>query len=647
MDVNGPVLATGHGLARQGVMLRGFGQWATAIWAAPKPQESHMARKANQSAAPKQSSASLAIREGDDGRALLHCHAQCDTADVLAQLGLEPRDLFPDQDTGPPRSSIATTYDYTDEHDNLLFQVVRKQPKGFYQRRPDGSGGWVNKLGDCRRVLYRLPELVAADADDWVFLVEGEKDTDRLRSLGLVATTVPGGAGKWRDEYTGSLQGRQVVVIPDNDEPGRTHADSVATALYGHARDIKVLPLPGVPEHSDVSDWLEDGHTRDELLALVESTRTSDPASVQSVQNVHTQAVPSVNKLNTLITWAEDLPEPEDLADRQIWGPFASRGALALWSGIAGVGKSTLAYGLAVHAARGEEFGGLQLPDQGVKVLLLDLETPEALRSAKLDAITEGSRPIGQIAFWNETARVSVNDLIRAIREGETSLVIIDTLSIAFPVDSEDDNAAATEQMRSIKRVAAETDAAVIAIHHLGKGEQTEGGVYSARGASARPAAADIVVSITHHKEEADVVTLRLDKSRFTTQQVLHLQQMGEDVYKLRTDLDGVCASKTSQCGRHIEQLLFESGTDGTQLRDIVAAIIGTEFSESTVRRGLSDLVTRGAVKRRSHGTYVHTKHARSVQSAHTPLPPPGEQNEQVEHMEAADDEAAREKIRL
>src|SRR5204863_3131772 len=59
------------------------------------------------------------------------------------------------------QSRIAAVYDYRAEDGTLLFQAVRFQPKDFKQRRPDGKGGWVWKLGNVRRVPYRLPELIA------------------------------------------------------------------------------------------------------------------------------------------------------------------------------------------------------------------------------------------------------------------------------------------------------------------------------------------------------------------------------------------------------------------------------------------------------------------------------------------------------
>jgi putative DNA primase/helicase len=236
---------------------------------------------------------SLSITEGPDGRALLHCHAGCVTADVVGALGLSMADLMPvtaerrPGSNGTPdrgsearrgnggRGRIAATYDYRGERRELLYQVVRYEPKDFRQRRPAGDG-WKWSIGDVRRVLYRLPELLTSKPENLVFIVEGEKDADNLARVGFVATTNAGGAGKWRPEYSEALRGRHVVIPPDNDEPGRKHAEQVAETLKGIAASVKVVELPGLPAKGDVSDWLARGGTVAALLALVERAPLQD-----------------------------------------------------------------------------------------------------------------------------------------------------------------------------------------------------------------------------------------------------------------------------------------------------------------------------------------------------------------------------------
>jgi len=172
---------------------------------------------------------------------------------------------------------LEQAYDYRDEAGQLLFQVVRYKPKDFRQRRPDGEGGWIWDLDSVKIVLYRLPELLKAPYQDWVLIVEGEKDVDRLCDLGFIATTCPMGAGKWRSDFNKYFEGRLVAIIPDNDDAGKRHAKQVAHNLAGIAGEIRIVQLSDLPDKGDVSDWLDAGHTKSELLALIEQAKPFNP----------------------------------------------------------------------------------------------------------------------------------------------------------------------------------------------------------------------------------------------------------------------------------------------------------------------------------------------------------------------------------
>ncbi len=181
-------------------------------------------------------------------------------------------------------SRMVSTYGYRDEDGDLVFQVCRFEPKDFRQRMPDGKGGWAWSVKGLRRLPYRLPELLAARADCVVFIVEGEKDADRLAGLGLVATCNPGGAGKWRSEYNRFFAGRDVVILPDNDDAGRGHAQSVTAHLAPIAARVRILELPGLPPKCDVSDWLAAGGTRERLQRLAAEARVFLAAEVAKPQ---------------------------------------------------------------------------------------------------------------------------------------------------------------------------------------------------------------------------------------------------------------------------------------------------------------------------------------------------------------------------
>jgi hypothetical protein len=245
---------------------------------------------------------SLSIHERD-GKWLLKCHAGCTTEDICAAVGLKVRDLF--NDNTEPR--IKALYDYTDEDGKLLFQTVRYEPKDFRQRRPNGNG-WIWNLAGTRRVLYHLPEVVAASE---VLVCEGEKDSETVRAWGLVATCNPLGAGKWRDEYSESLRDKCVTILADADKAGREHAQQVATSLVGKAQSIKALELPGA---KDLSEWAAKGGTRDALLELIRKATTAANAN-------------DVNVLTDLA--ALTVPDmPEAVLDGRL-GELSTSGSLA------------------------------------------------------------------------------------------------------------------------------------------------------------------------------------------------------------------------------------------------------------------------------------------------------------------------------
>lgn len=223
---------------------------------------------------------SLSISPGDDGGTVLLCHA-CGkeaTEAILAARELTFADLRPSNGNGHSRAGANTVYVYRDENGKDLFHVCRTPEKKFFQQKPDGSNG----IKGVRRVLYRLPEILKADPTTTVWIVEGEKDVDRLRALGLVATCNPGGAGKWREEYNVHLKGRPIFITPDNDQPGRDHAIAVARAMHGTAASVRVVHLPGLKNHDDVTDFLAAGHTVDELRALAEATPDWSPTTTSS-----------------------------------------------------------------------------------------------------------------------------------------------------------------------------------------------------------------------------------------------------------------------------------------------------------------------------------------------------------------------------
>lgn len=220
---------------------------------------------------------SLSVGVGDKAPVVLKCHAGCEADAILKQLGFEWADFYDQPERSNGHDRIVATYDYCDVQGELLYQCVRFEPKDFRQRRPDRKGGWVWSIKGVDLVLYHLPKLVEADPNEWVIVVEGEKDADRLTKEGFVATTCPMGAGKWGKVDDSVLKGRKVAIIPDADNAGQKHAQDVAQKLYGRAAEIRIVNLPG--DRKDASDWIDAGGTADELRTLIVAAEPYAPTT--------------------------------------------------------------------------------------------------------------------------------------------------------------------------------------------------------------------------------------------------------------------------------------------------------------------------------------------------------------------------------
>jgi len=169
----------------------------------------------------------------------------------------------------PAKPIEVAKYYYNDASGSARFYVARFEPKTFRQGHFDECGRCaLGVKGIDTAIPYRLDKIEIQDKSD-VLLVEGEKDVMRIEELGLLATCNAGGAGKWTDAHSQYLKGRRVIILPDNDQAGLDHVRKARQSLKAAGAEVCVLRLPGLPEKGDVSDWLDAGGNKEQLLALI------------------------------------------------------------------------------------------------------------------------------------------------------------------------------------------------------------------------------------------------------------------------------------------------------------------------------------------------------------------------------------------
>jgi len=414
----------------------------------------------------------------------------------LEEQGLKEREVKETHKVQPIKAPAF--YDYVNEDGEVAYRVQRLYRDGakqFLQHGPDGNGGFSAKSGGMdgvKRLPYRLPELIAAEKTRLVFVVEGEKDADRLASMGLVATTNSGGAGKWLDELTPYFADRHVAIIGDNDRAGLTHANQVCEKLMQVTRYVGVVQLDGVAEKGDVSDWLDAGNSIGALIEWAESAIHEGNEPVE---------VPDKLVNATPFTWR---PTSEIPKRRWLYGKHLLRKFVSLDVAAGGVGKSSLKIGEALAMATGRDFYDKGLPEGALNVWMWNLEDPHDEIERRLHATAQRfkvtpdelsnrlyvdsgrDQPLVMATEGPDGAmivRPVVEALIAEMLERKIDVLQIDPFISSHAV-SENDNNAIDLVAREWNIVADRTGAAINLVHHVRKGNGTEATADSARGAS-------------------------------------------------------------------------------------------------------------------------------------------------------------------
>ena len=421
---------------------------------------------------------SLTVSEGDRQTIVMHCHAGCSTDTVLQALNLTWADI------STPREAVRghdTHYLYTDEHGKPLFRVVRTPDKKFWQQRLTPEGEWVNGLGDTTRVLYRLPEVLEAVKNKKpIWIVEGEKDADRLHRMGLCATTTHGGAGKWLPHHTDTVAGAELHIVADKDEPGAAHATHIrdACALRGCRTTIWEAATG-----KDISDHLNAGHTLDELKPWGETP--TDP-----------------NDNLCLIDWDKFWTQDHNIEEWAIY-PLIPKGRTISLYAPAKAGKSTIVLACVAAAVAGHPVLGIATPpsQKPPNVLYLDYEMTEADLYERLSELGYGPSDDLTGLHYSLIPRIDPLDtergaqaILEAAQRLQVNCVIIDTFGRA--VEGEENNA---DTVRAFYRHTAQSlkraGIALLRTDHAGKNLEK-----GQRGTSAKNDDVDVVWQLSRQQ---------------------------------------------------------------------------------------------------------------------------------------------------
>jgi 5S rRNA maturation endonuclease (ribonuclease M5) len=524
---------------------------------------------------------SLSVSLAKDGKTLLHCFAQrCTVEKIGRAVGMSLQDLAGSNGRRPaPRESV--TYSYCDERGRALYQVVRFEPKDFRPRRPDGRGGWIWGLGDVRRVVYRLDELAEQQR---VFLVEGEKDADRLWQAGMPATTTAGGAAGWRDDYAEQIKAagvEEVVICPDNDDAGNGYARRAGTSLCRLGTFVRLLELPELASKGDVSDWLDAGHTRDELEQLATAAPAFDAAKRRPVI-----ANGSVGLEFTPL--GDLLVEPEEEHSWLVEGRLPSSG-LSLLAGKPKAGKSTLARCLALAVVRGEPWLGFATTQGSVLYLALEEKRAEVRRHF----VAMGATVDDPIAVL--FAGVPEDALTRLLAEAERrrpALIIVDPLFRLIRVPDGNDYAAVTAALAPLLMLGRETGAHVLAVHHMKKGVGGEDG--------------DGILGSTAIFSTVDTALILKRTERYRT--LSSIQRYGDDLAEVTLELDresrgiAVGPPRAEADEAQAARLIMEFIAGQPQPLEEIAIHDNVEGRKGVKVKALRALVDKGQVSRTGGG---------------------------------------------
>jgi AAA domain len=411
-----------------------------------------------------------------------------------------------------PARRIVATYEYIDAAGRVLYRVARFDPKGFLPQHMTEAGAWANGFASDERVLYRLPD-VLANPGRGVFVVEGEKDADRLAAGGLIATTNPGGAASWRKhaaDYAEPFRDHpQAIVIVDNDADGRRWAAEVASSVAGVGCPVRVLELADLPDGGDVSDWLEAGHTAEELKHLArDAARWEPPGELVSGPEMLSAGDPVAATESISLPWRTAAEIAATTPEEVAWvaAPWVAAGAITELAGPPkAAGKTTFAFRMGASVLDGADFLGQ--PTRRGAVVLLTEEADATLRPALSRAGLLGRADL-HVLRRRDTPRLKWPEVCRAAfakcREVGAVLLVVDTAAKWMQLKGEEENSSGAV-MAAMEPLQAESapELAVLLIRH----ERKSGGLVGEAGRGSNAWTGDVDVSLSLRRLEGNAAS--------------------------------------------------------------------------------------------------------------------------------------------
>ncbi len=394
-----------------------------------------------------------------------------------------------------------------------------------------------------------------------------------------------------------------VLVISDRDEAGQKGAERTARALAGAGLNLTTVEIPaewveGI-ESADVGDLATVFRSPAQFQSAIERiAREAKPveAFAHSAQSLGAEQSEQTD-FGGRIMWARDLATLDVEAPDPLWEGFLYPGSVHLLSSVAGLDKTTLLLALLSAAAQGKPFVGRPFPKL-LRTLYVDLETPQALRREKMLNLWRGEIPDG-MAFLSELELPREADhLRRLIAEHRFDVVVIDTLGDAFLTENEDDNAEARREMHLLRDLVRRTGCAVVGVGHLGK--EPARGVYSARGASARPAHADVVINLDG---DDDKILITVAKSEWGEGKAsLRVIKVGDDRFELGDPVPDDYATVLSEA---VAIVVAVTPTDDISHGALKKLAVARGIADGTARKAIDSARKRGLIERRRRGVYA------------------------------------------